>query len=268
MRQESLQSRLTQNINQRNQIFGNVSYQRTTTDSNSALRLRGSEPLVGHGCAGELEPSDRPAHVAAPALSVHAPDDGNETVLRIPDERLGRGRHQRQQPGTGELGPAESQFLQRHRRAGRRPAAIHPQPGERRRAATDSSPAAGTTSPSAATFAVTTSTSSRSRIRGEASRLPAALTGPTSLTSCWAFRARARSRYGNADKYLRGFSYDAYITDDWRVGPALTITAGARWEYESPLTRAFGRLVNLDIASGLQGDQPRRGDRPDRVAHG
>jgi hypothetical protein len=35
MRQESLQSRLTQNVNQRNQVFGNVSYQRTTTDANT-----------------------------------------------------------------------------------------------------------------------------------------------------------------------------------------------------------------------------------------
>src|SRR5262245_6674736 len=35
MRQESLQSRLTQNVNQRNQVFGNLSYQRTTTDSNT-----------------------------------------------------------------------------------------------------------------------------------------------------------------------------------------------------------------------------------------
>src|ERR1044072_6840746 len=35
LRQESVQSRLTQNINQRNQVFGNVSYQRTTTDANN-----------------------------------------------------------------------------------------------------------------------------------------------------------------------------------------------------------------------------------------
>jgi hypothetical protein len=62
--------------------------------------------------------------------------------------------------------------------------------------------------------------------------------------------------YGNADKYLRGFSYDAYITDDWRVGPSLTITAGARWEYESPLSERFGRLVNLDISAGFTSISP------------
>src|SRR4029079_5307209 len=52
--------------------------------------------------------------------------------------------------------------------------------------------------------------------------------------------------YGNADKYFRNFFYDAYINDDWRVGPALTVTAGARWEYEAPFTELYGRLVNLD----------------------
>jgi hypothetical protein len=62
--------------------------------------------------------------------------------------------------------------------------------------------------------------------------------------------------YGNADKYLRGLSYDGYITDDFRVGPSLTITAGARWEYESPLSERFGRLVNLDIGAGFKSISP------------
>src|SRR4030095_2988449 len=61
---------------------------------------------------------------------------------------------------------------------------------------------------------------------------------------------------GNADKYFRGFSYDAYITDDWRIGPAFTLTAGVRWEYEAPLTEAQGRLVNLDIAPDFTAVSP------------
>jgi hypothetical protein len=53
---------------------------------------------------------------------------------------------------------------------------------------------------------------------------------------------------GNADKYYRqGFS-DAFVTDDWRLKPALTLNLGVRWEYESPITELYGRLVNLDIA--------------------
>ena len=47
---------------------------------------------------------------------------------------------------------------------------------------------------------------------------------------------RASIAFGNADKYFRGYSYDAYITDDWRIGPSFTLTAGVRWEYEAPLT--------------------------------
>ena len=57
--------------------------------------------------------------------------------------------------------------------------------------------------------------------------------------------------FGNADKYLRQPVYDVYATDDWRVMPTLTINAGARWEYGAPITEIYGRLVNLDIASGF-----------------
>jgi trimeric autotransporter adhesin len=79
--------------------------------------------------------------------------------------------------------------------------------------------------------------------------------------------------FGNADKYLRQSVYDAYVTDDWRLRPELTINAGLRWEYGAPITELYGRLVNLDVASGfsavapvLAGD-PRYPDsliRPDR----
>ncbi len=57
--------------------------------------------------------------------------------------------------------------------------------------------------------------------------------------------------FGNADKYFRASSYDAYITDDWRISPELTLNAGMRWEYGSPITELYGRLVNLDIAPGF-----------------
>ena len=42
--------------------------------------------------------------------------------------------------------------------------------------------------------------------------------------------------FGNADKYLRAFSSDAYFTDDWRFSPMFTMQIGARWEYETPPT--------------------------------
>jgi len=62
--------------------------------------------------------------------------------------------------------------------------------------------------------------------------------------------------FGNADKYLRAFSSDAYITDDMRLSPMFTVQAGARWEYETPPTEAFGRLVNLDVAPGFTAVSP------------
>lgn len=53
--------------------------------------------------------------------------------------------------------------------------------------------------------------------------------------------------FGNADKYFRESVYDAFITDDWRVSPQLTVNAGIRWEYGAPITELYSRLVNLDI---------------------
>ena len=69
--------------------------------------------------------------------------------------------------------------------------------------------------------------------------------------------------YGNADKYLRQRVYDLYATDDWRVRPELTINAGLRWEYGSPMTELQGRLVNLDLtpdfteAAAVLGSSPK-----------
>jgi hypothetical protein len=62
--------------------------------------------------------------------------------------------------------------------------------------------------------------------------------------------------FGNADKYFRASGYDAYFTDDWRLRPGLTMNAGVRWEYGSPITELYGRLVNLDIGHGFSAVTP------------
>lgn len=54
--------------------------------------------------------------------------------------------------------------------------------------------------------------------------------------------------FGNPEKYFRQPAYDAFIVDDFRVQPNLTINAGLRWEYGAPMTELYGRMVNLDIA--------------------
>ncbi|MGH9237378.1 MAG: TonB-dependent receptor, partial [Vicinamibacterales bacterium] len=57
--------------------------------------------------------------------------------------------------------------------------------------------------------------------------------------------------YGNPDKAFRGQSYAAFVNDEWTIRPNLTLTYGVRWEYETPVTEAGGRLANLAIAPGF-----------------
>jgi trimeric autotransporter adhesin len=68
--------------------------------------------------------------------------------------------------------------------------------------------------------------------------------------------------YGNADKYFRWSTYAAYFMDDWRVSPSLTLNLGMRWEYGSPITEKYGRLVNLDIAPGFAAIAPVKASNP------
>jgi hypothetical protein len=62
--------------------------------------------------------------------------------------------------------------------------------------------------------------------------------------------------FGNADKRLLGGSLNAYVTDDWRINPALTVNLGLRWEYEAPYREHLDRLVNLDVAPGFTAATP------------
>jgi trimeric autotransporter adhesin len=62
--------------------------------------------------------------------------------------------------------------------------------------------------------------------------------------------------FGNADKYLRAQMYDAYVQDDWRLSPELSLNLGVRWEYNTPITEQYGRLVNLDLTPGFTAEAP------------
>jgi trimeric autotransporter adhesin len=68
--------------------------------------------------------------------------------------------------------------------------------------------------------------------------------------------------FGNADKYLRANMWDAYFTDDWRISSGFTLNAGFRWEYNSPISENYGRLVNLDIAPAYSATAPLTGASP------
>jgi hypothetical protein len=66
----------------------------------------------------------------------------------------------------------------------------------------------------------------------------------------------AEIAFGNADKFFRSNTYAAGIADDWRVSPSFTMTMALRWDYESPITERFGRLVNLDVAPDFSAVAP------------
>ena len=68
--------------------------------------------------------------------------------------------------------------------------------------------------------------------------------------------------FGNADKYFHAWMDDAYITDDWRVSAGLSLNIGLRWEYGSPITEAYGRLVNVDVLPGFVNEAPVIGYSP------
>ena len=74
--------------------------------------------------------------------------------------------------------------------------------------------------------------------------------------------------FGNADKYFRQTFYDGFAQDDWRMSAALTVNAGLRWEYETPIGELRGRLVNLSIARDFSAVAPVIGNdqlRSDRL---
>ncbi len=57
--------------------------------------------------------------------------------------------------------------------------------------------------------------------------------------------------FGNADKYLRASGTDAFINDDYRVNPGLTLNFGLRYEYSGPASEKYKRLANLSLSNNF-----------------
>jgi hypothetical protein len=67
---------------------------------------------------------------------------------------------------------------------------------------------------------------------------------------------QATVQFGPGVERFRSHSADLFVQDDWRVTDKLTVNAGLRYEYFSPLSEAGNRLVTLDVAPGFTAAVP------------
>jgi hypothetical protein len=77
-------------------------------------------------------------------------------------------------------------------------------------------------------------------------------------------------RYGNGDLYFRSSYWDAYVNDDWRLSTKLTLNGGFRWDYGTPISELYNRMVNLAVAPGFGGITqvfPGQNGLPDTLIH-
>ncbi len=61
-------------------------------------------------------------------------------------------------------------------------------------------------------------------------------------------RASTYAFVGNASRYYRANTAGAYISDNFKVRPNLTITAGLRWDDDGPFAEKYGRMTAFNPA--------------------
>src|SRR4029077_4047802 len=62
------------------------------------------------------------------------------------------------------------------------------------------------------------------------------------------FPQQATVQFGPGTEQFRSRSWDLFVQDDWRASDTVTVNAGVRYEYFSPVSEAANRLVTLDVA--------------------
>ena len=63
-------------------------------------------------------------------------------------------------------------------------------------------------------------------------------------------------QFGPGTEQFRSRSWDVFAQDDWRATDSLTVNAGIRYEYYSPVSEAANRLVTLDVTPGFTAAVP------------
>jgi len=63
------------------------------------------------------------------------------------------------------------------------------------------------------------------------------------------FPNQTQRSVGSAQAYLHQNSYAAFVQDDWRITPRISISAGLRYEYFAPFSEDRGNLLNLDYST-------------------
>src|SRR5262249_60390898 len=63
-------------------------------------------------------------------------------------------------------------------------------------------------------------------------------------------------QFGPGTEQFRSRSWDLFLQDDWRASDSVTVNAGVRYEYYSPVSEASNRLVTLDVAPDFSAAAP------------
>ena len=86
---------------------------------------------------------------------------------------------------------------------------------------------------------------------------------------------QASKQFGPGLEQFRSTSWDLFLQDDWRLSDKVTLNAGLRYEYYSPVSEASNRLETLDVTPGFTaavpvqagGTGPFSGTLPDTIVH-
>jgi hypothetical protein len=61
---------------------------------------------------------------------------------------------------------------------------------------------------------------------------------------------------GSPSYYFRGSVWSLYATDDWRLSQRFSVSLGARWDYQTPVSELHNQIVNLAFAPNFTAYAP------------